>query len=152
VSGDRERSRIFTAMGTEICPGCIGVDLLRMAFAAMLAILFLQSSLDKIFNWKAEKEYLTGHFAKSPLKGIVPLLLPVITAIELSAGACSAIGLVQLLLNGHTHVGPWGMAFGCLAIIMLFFGQRVAKDYAGAAALIPYFLMCAGGMWVYMVD
>jgi diacylglycerol kinase len=24
---------------------------------------------------------------------------------------------------------------------MLFFGQRVAKDYAGAASLVPYFIL-----------
>ena len=27
------------------------------------------------------------------------------------------------------------------AIIALFFGQRIAKDYAGAAVLVPYFLL-----------
>jgi hypothetical protein len=29
---------------------------------------------------------------------------------------------------------------------MLFFGQRLAKDYAGAAALVPYFILCAGAV------
>jgi hypothetical protein len=27
---------------------------------------------------------------------------------------------------------------------MLFFGQRLARDYAGAASLVPYFGLCAG--------
>jgi hypothetical protein len=27
---------------------------------------------------------------------------------------------------------------------MLFFGQRIAKDYVGAAALVPYFILSAG--------
>jgi hypothetical protein len=26
-------------------------------------------------------------------------------------------------------------------MVALFFGQRVSKDYAGAAALVPYFLL-----------
>ncbi len=129
--------------------GITALTLLQAAFAAMVAILFLQSSLDKILNWKGEREYLTGHFAKSPLKGSVPLLLPVITLVEFSAGSCSAIGFVQLFLNGWTLIGAWGMVWGALAIIMLFFGQRIAKDYAGAASLIPYFLLCAAGMYVF---
>lgn len=131
--------------------GYSGIDLLRMAFAAMVGILFLQSGLDKIIHWKGEKTYLTGHFEKSPLKGMVPLLLPVITLIELLAGLFSAAGFVQLLFKqGGTQIGFLGMSFGAEALIMLFFGQRMAKDYAGAAALAPYFLLCAAGMWVFM--
>ena len=123
---------------------------LQLAFGSMIAVLFLQSSLDKLFNWKGEKEFLTGHFAKSILKGAVPILLPVITLIELSAGVFSAIGVFSLLFSGGTAFGSLGAMLGVKAIILLFFGQRVAKDYAGAASLIPYFLMCAAGMWVFM--
>lgn len=124
--------------------------ILRLAFCSMAAILFLQSSLDKILNWKGEKEYLTGHFAKSPLKGTVPLLLPVIVIIELLAGGLSALGIPEAVLRWGAGFGGLGMCFGTAAIIMLFFGQRVAKDYAGAASLIPYFLMCAAGLYVFL--
>ena len=137
-------------MGTELYLGYTGIDFLRMAFAAMVAILFLQSGLDKALNWKGNLDWLTGHFEKSPLKGTVPLLLPVITAVELSAGSCAAIGLVQVALRRDATLGAWGCALGALAITLLFLGQRVAKDYAGAASLVTYFLLCAGGMWVFM--
>lgn len=137
-------------MGTEILVDYTGLELLRLLFAAMVAILFLQSGLSKVFGWKGEMQWLTGHFAKSILKGTVPLLLPVITLIELSAGVCAAIGGVQVLLHHAAVIGLWGMLLGAKAIILLFFGQRVAKDYAGAASLVPYFLLCAGGMWVYL--
>jgi uncharacterized membrane protein YphA (DoxX/SURF4 family) len=139
-------------METSTILGHTGIDLLRMAFAAMVAILFLQSGLDKAFNWKGNLDWLTGHFAKSLLKGSVPLLLPVITALELSAGSCALIGLVQVAMHGDATLGAWGCALGALAITMLFFGQRVAKDYAGAASLVPYFLLCAGGMWVFLLE
>jgi hypothetical protein len=136
-------------METGTLLGFSGIDLLRMAFAAMVAILFLQSGLDKALDWKGNMAWLTGHFAKSPLKGTVPVLLPVITAVELSAGASAAIGLVQVALRGDPTMGAWGCLLGALAITLLFFGQRVAKDYAGAAGLVPYFLLCAGGIWVF---
>jgi hypothetical protein len=122
---------------------------LRLAFAAMLAILFLQSSIDKIIHWKGEREYLTRHLAKSPLKSLVPLLLPVLTLVEIFTGAFSAIGIGVLLWNGSIVPGKYGMALGCVAIIMLFLGQRLAKDYGGAASLVPYFLLCAGGLAVW---
>lgn len=137
-------------MVMDFISGFGATGILRMAFAAMLAVLFLQSSLDKLFNWKDQKEYFTGHFAKSILKGTVPLLLPVITLVEFSAGLCSAIGFFCVLTHHIAVIGLLGMLFGTKAIFMLFFGQRVAKDYAGAAALIPYFLMCAAGVYFFM--
>ncbi|HEY0977837.1 MAG TPA: DoxX family protein [Flavobacteriales bacterium] len=124
--------------------------LLQLGFAAMVAILFLQSGLDKVFDRKGNLEWLTGHFGKSPLKGMVPLLLSVITLLELSAGLFSAAGFVAVLLDkGGACLGTIGMALGMAAIVSLFFGQRVAKDYAGAASLVPYFLLCAGGLYVF---
>ena len=35
----------------------------------------------------------------------------------------------------------YSLTKGQAAIIALFFGQRIAKDYAGAAVLVPYFLL-----------
>ena len=35
-------------------------------FAGLLvAILFIQSGLDKVFDWKGNLEWLTGHFSKT---------------------------------------------------------------------------------------
>jgi hypothetical protein len=33
--------------------------------------------------------------------------------------------------------------------VMLFFGQRMAKDYAGAAALVPYFILSIGAILLF---
>ncbi len=126
------------------------IHVLQMAFSAMTAVLFLQSGLDKVLNWQGNKEWLTSHFAKSILKGTVPMLLPVITLIELGAGLCSAIGFFCVLFGCGSSIGLLGMLLGVKAIFLLFLGQRLAKDYAGAASLVPYFLLCAGGVWVFM--
>jgi len=106
-----------------------------------LAITFLQSGLDKVIDWKGNLGWLTGHFAKSPLRGMVPLLLATLTVLELAAGAVSAAGLVFLVLSGATRVAMWGAALSGLSFVALFFGQRMAKDYAGAGGLVPYFLV-----------
>jgi hypothetical protein len=126
------------------------MNVLQMAFSAIAAVLFLQSGLDKVMNWAGEKAWITGHFAKSPLKGMVPVMLPVITVLEVAAGAFSAAGFFQVLAGEGASLGLLGMVFGTKAIFLLFFGQRMAKDYAGAASLIGYFLMCAAGLWVFM--
>lgn len=109
--------------------------------SGFLAILFVQSGIDKIIDWRGNLEWLMGHFAKSPLAGIVPALLITITILELAAGALSAVGCVFLIFSRDSTVAFYGAIVSALAIIALFFGQRMAKDYPGAAVLIPYFLL-----------
>jgi hypothetical protein len=121
--------------------------LIRALSALFLAITFLQSGLDKVIDWKGNLGWLTGHFAKSPLRGMVPMLLGVITLMELAAGGLCAAGMVALLVNGSTGLVLGGFALSGLSLLALLFGQRMAKDYAGAGALVPYFLVCLAGLF-----
>jgi diacylglycerol kinase len=117
------------------------IYLMQILVAAFLAILFLQSGIDKIVDRSGNLEWLKGHFAKSPLAGTVPALLTAITILEVAAGVLSAFGCVLVLLMRDSTVAFYGAIISAAAIIALFFGQRVAKDYAGAAVLVPYFLL-----------
>ena len=117
------------------------IYLMQIFVAAFLAILFLQSGIDKIVDRRGNLEWLKGHFANSPLAGTVPALLTVITIFEVAAGVLSALGCVLVLVMRDSTVAFCGAVISAVAIIALFFGQRVAKDYAGAAVLVPYFLL-----------
>jgi diacylglycerol kinase len=118
-----------------------GATYLMQIFASgFLAILFLQSGIDKIVDRRGNLEWLNGHFAKSLLAGIVPALLTAITILELAAGALSAVGCLFVILSRDSTVAFYGAIVSAVAISALFFGQRMAKDYAGAAVLVPYFL------------
>lgn len=115
---------------------------LPLAFAALfVAILFIQSGLDKVLNYKGNLEYLKGHFARSPLARTVPLLLPTITVMEVATGLLAAIGLIYFLVSGAAFLIFYASIIGAASLTALFFGQRVAQDYAGAAVLVPYFLL-----------
>jgi hypothetical protein len=124
------------------------LDVVRLCMAAFLAILFLQSGIDKIVDRQGNVEWLTGHFANSPLASQVLPMLSVITVIEVSAGALSALGFLVLLLTGSATLASWGALVSLVALLMLFFGQRMAKDYAGAAILVPYFLLSLAALWL----
>ena len=122
--------------------------LLQTFVSAFLAILFLQSSLDKVMDRRGNLEWLKGHFAKSPLAGMVPLLVTVITLLELAAGALNAVGCALILLNHDSTLAFYGAAVAAISIIALFLGQRLAKDYAGAATLVPYFLLALTALYL----
>jgi uncharacterized membrane protein YphA (DoxX/SURF4 family) len=122
---------------------------LLQAFTSLfLAILFLQSGIDKVIDFRGNQGYLMKHFEKSPLRGVVTPMLIVMTIIEVSAGVLCAVGVLELLVLGVPRIAFWGIAVAALAFTSLFFGQRLAKDYTGAAILVPYFLLALVGMWV----
>lgn len=109
--------------------------------ALFIAVLFIQSGLDKVFDWKGNLEWLTGHFSKTPLAGMVPMMLGTITIMELATGALGAVGIIYFLSAGSLIVIFFSSIVGGASLIALFFGQRIAKDYPGAAILVPYFLL-----------
>jgi len=118
-----------------------GVYLCQIFTSIFLAILFLQSGIDKLVDRRGNLQWLTGHFAQSPLAKLVPLLLLAITLLELAAGALSAIGAIDLVFSHQSLLAFWGACVAAIAILCLFFGQRMAKEYAGAAILVPYFIL-----------
>jgi diacylglycerol kinase len=122
--------------------------IMQILASAFLAILFLQSGLDKIVDRRGNRAYLEQHFAKSPLAGTVGPMFVVVTILEVSAGALSGIGCAVLLLTHDSTVAFLGAIVGGVNLTALFFGQRVAKDYAGAAALVPYFLLALTALYL----
>jgi uncharacterized membrane protein YphA (DoxX/SURF4 family) len=122
--------------------------LIQVLVPAFLAILFLQSGIDKAIDRPGNLEWLNGHFAKSPLAGMVPSMLTAVTILELVAGLLSAIGCFIVILVRDPTIAFYGTVISAVTILALFFGQRMAKDYAGAAVLVPYFLVTLVGIYL----
>ena len=122
--------------------------IMQTLVSAFLAILFLQSGIDKIVDRRGNRAYLEQHFAKSPLAGTVGPMFAVVTILEVSAGALSGVGCVLLILTSDSTVAYLGAIVGGINLTALFFGQRVAKDYVGAAVLVPYFLLALTAIYL----
>ncbi len=105
-----------------------------------MVITFLQSGVDKLVDWKGNLGWLKGHFEKTPFKNLVPLLLGTVLIIELVAGVLCAIGVFQMITSGANTIAFYGAITSCVALLMLLFGQRIAKDYAGAMTIAVYFI------------
>lgn len=132
----------------------IGLPVLFWAklFASLFAgILFTQSGLDKVFDYQGNLAYHREHFKNSPLAPTVGALTLVITALETVAGLTSVVGAV-LLFFGNEFIAFLGLWLSVVDILCLFFGQRLAKDYAGAASLVAYFVALGGGLLLYAIS
>ncbi|MBM1105236.1 DoxX family protein [Aurantibacter crassamenti] len=112
-------------------------EIILLVFAI---ITFLQSGLDKIFDWNGNLSWLKGHFSESPFKNIVPILLATITLIEVIASALCVIGMIQLISSGTKTMALYGAILSSITLLMLLFGQRIAKDYVGAQTIVIYLI------------
>lgn len=104
----------------------------------VLVILWLQAGIDKIKDYKGNLNWLKDYFSKSPLRGMVKNLLIVLTIVELSAGAMSLVAIVDIWFIRSWYPLFLACFLSMLALICLFFGQRLAKDYGSAASLVGY--------------
>lgn len=128
------------------------VPSLQFFFMLFIAICFLQSAVDKLTDWKGNLEWLKSHFANSPLRGQVPWMLLLVTLAELASGVMAIVAIICLLLDVPETAKTFGILSSQLAttsILMLFFGQRMAKDYVGASTLVSYFLVCILSLWIF---
>lgn len=113
-----------------------------------IAIVFLQSGLDKAFDWKGNLGWLTGHFSSTFLSGSVPLMVGIIMILEILSGLLAIAGIIWILAFEQTEIGLYGCILASLTLLMLLFGQRVAKDYAGAFTLTGYFIVTVFGVFL----
>jgi hypothetical protein len=121
---------------------------MQVLISAFLAILFLQSGIDKVVDRRGNLEWLKGHFAKSPLAGLVPALVTIVTILELTAGVLSATGCGFIFFRRDSALAFYGAIISAFSLLALFFGQRMAKDYPGAATLVPYFLLASAAIYL----
>jgi hypothetical protein len=122
------------------------LTLARIFVCAFYAACFIQSGLDKVFDWKGNLDWLNGHFGKSFLKGQVPIMLATVTLIEVVGGFACLASVFVILFKGPIIVPMVSLSLVCLNLVMLFAGQRIAKDYAGAASLAGYFIVALFGL------
>tara|TARA_B100000795_G_scaffold218572_1_gene172690 strand:- start:122 stop:508 length:387 start_codon:yes stop_codon:yes gene_type:complete len=121
----------------------------KIAFLFVLAfflIVFIQSGIDKVFDFKGNLSFLNdllGAFFSQPL---IKLALISVTILELLSGTLCLIGIVDVLLNGSNFIGLLGLIVGAVALLVLLFGQRVSKNYDGAKTITIYFILSTVGI------
>ena len=107
-----------------------------------LAVTFVQSAYDKVFEWKGNVEWLNGHFANTVLAKQVPFALGIVLLLEIVSGVLCVSGIIQNIMQDVVikGLGFYGAILSCVTLLFLLFGQRLAKDYDGARTIVIYFI------------
>tara|TARA_B000000565_G_scaffold221112_1_gene175749 strand:+ start:63 stop:467 length:405 start_codon:yes stop_codon:yes gene_type:complete len=122
------------------------IEIAQILIALFLSSCMIQSGLDKVFDWKGNNDFLKSHFSKTFLSGMVPMLLFIVTLLELIGGFLCLGGAVMGIITFDTSLIGIGLFVIAVDLIALFFGQRIAKDYQGAATLVGYFILSILGI------
>ncbi|EZH72257.1 DoxX family protein [Aquimarina atlantica] len=123
-------------------------NIVSITILLFLLITFLQSGIDKIIDWKGNLGWLKEHFAATFMGNMVPLLLTIVLIIEMITAVCCVIGIYYLIADDSTCYAVLAMFLACITLLMLLFGQRIAKDYQGALTITCYFVVAIFGLYV----
>lgn len=113
-----------------------------------ITITFLQSGIDKMMDWEGNVGWLKGHFSKTFLAQQVPVMVGIILVLEVIAGLLAIAGIIQILIAGIFTLAYYAAVLAAVTLLMLLFGQRVAKDYAGAFTITGYFVVVILGVYL----
>jgi putative oxidoreductase len=111
-------------------------------------ITFLQSGLDKATDWKGNVGWLKEHFGKTFLGGLVPLLVGTILILEVAVGLLALAAIFSIFAYNSLTLALWTLILAAITLLMLLFGQRVAKDYPGAFTITGYFMVVIFGLFL----
>lgn len=128
------------------------LKIIKLLLVLFVGVLFTQSGLDKVIDFKGNKAYIKSVFEKTFLNPVSSFLFLMITILETAAGLLCLIGIVLIIINGQEDFAVLGLELSALSILGLFAGQRIAKDYGGAASLVGYFLLICFGLFLFSLQ
>ena len=112
-----------------------------------LSIVFIQSSLDKVLNWKTNLDFTIKTLSSKFPKYLVQLALLSVTFFELVGGFSSLFGIVEICMGTNSLFwSKIGIYSSALALLILLTGQRISMNYNDAKTIVIYFLVCIAGM------
>ena len=117
------------------------INLIQSLIAIFISIALIQSGIDKINDRKGNLDWLIDHFSNTIFNNYVPFLLSILTVVELLSGIILITGALFNLLYSNFIILIVGFLLSSVNFIFLFLGQRIAKDYAGAAVIVNYFIL-----------
>ena len=120
--------------------------LCQILIAIFLIVVFLQSSLDKIFERNSNLIFFQSYFSDTILRHFTSYLLTIVTIFELIGALTLIYGVYYAFAAKTTLWIFYGLVILAITIIFLLTGQRIAKDYTSAAQLVPYFILIMLGI------
>tara|TARA_B100001287_G_scaffold22735_1_gene16618 strand:+ start:3585 stop:3983 length:399 start_codon:yes stop_codon:yes gene_type:complete len=118
-----------------------------IAVLSFHAIVFLQSGIDKIVNWKGNLEFITQTLSKVFSNPLIKIALLAVTVLETLGGLLSTLGIFLNIFNyDYLLYAQIGLSLCTSALLVLLIGQRISQNYEGAKTIAIYFVTSLIGL------
>ena len=118
------------------------IEIVQILSSIFFAIVFFQSGIDKIIDRKGNLNFFENHFKNTLFHKIYTHALTTLMLLELIAAILCAYGCIHSIVYKDTGFIFYGLLVTSFVLLSLLLGQRIAKDYIGAADITIYFIMC----------
>lgn len=107
----------------------------------LLTITFGFSAKEKIFEWKATKEWMEAYFKTNWVPRYIPILLGILLVVEVIAslvGIAAILALIQA--KDYKSLAVYAALLYSFSLLFMLVGQRINKDYDGARNIVIYLI------------
>ena len=118
------------------------IEIVQVLSSIFFAIVFFQSGIDKVIDRKGNINFFENHFKNTLFHKIYAQALTALMLLELIAASLCAYGCIYSIVYKNTDFIFYGLLVTSFILLSLLLGQRIAKDYVGAADIAIYFILC----------
>ena len=118
------------------------IEIVQILSSIFFAIVFFQSGIDKVIDRKGNINFFENHFKNTLFHKIHAGALTTLMISELIAASLCAYACIYSIVYRNTDFIFYGLLVTSFVLLSLLLGQRIAKDYIGAADITIYFILC----------
>ena len=118
------------------------IEIAQILVSIFFSIVFFQSSIDKINDRSGNLKFFHHHFKGTFFQNYISISLNFLVILEITSASLCSFGIFYKFSYHDSIFIYYGLLMSAIALLSLLFGQRLAKDYAGAADITIYFILC----------
>ena len=118
------------------------IEIAQIAVSIFFSIVFFQSSIDKINDREGNLKFFNHHFKGTFFQNYTSISLNFLALLEITSAFLCCFGIFYKLSYHDSIFIYYGLVMIAIVLLSLLLGQRLAKDYAGAADITIYFILC----------
>ena len=118
------------------------IEIAQILVSIFFSIVFFQSSIDKINDRESNLKFFNQHFKGTFFQNYTSISLNLLALLEITSAFLCCLGIFYKLLYYNSIFIYYGLLMSAIVLLSLLLGQRLAKDYVGAADITIYFILC----------
>lgn len=118
------------------------IEIAQILVSIFFSIVFFQSSFDKINDREGNLIFFNQQFKGTVFQNYTSISLTFLALLEILSAFFCVLGIFYKIFYFDSIFIYYGLLMSAIVLLSLLLGQRIAKDYVGAADITIYFTLC----------